>query len=259
VTKLYRVQEFAVAAGVTVRALHHYDRLALLKPRRTSAGYRLYSLRDLERLEQIAALKLLGLPLKEIKGLLDRDARALPDVLRAQRRALQAKRDQLDRVINAIREVEQAMEPGKRADPAMLTRLIEVIDMPENAEQLKKYYTDEAWEELTRRRETMTPDERKAAEHGTELWADLVHDIQNSLDEDPAGDKVQALVARWKQLVESFTGGNAAITDGLRTAWSDRQNWPTDLRRASEPFADQRVWEFIGRASVIGKARPDRS
>jgi MerR family transcriptional regulator, thiopeptide resistance regulator len=44
-------------AGVSVRALHHYDRLGLLKPRRTEARYRLYCNRDLERLEQIVALR----------------------------------------------------------------------------------------------------------------------------------------------------------------------------------------------------------
>lgn len=38
--RAYRVQEFAEMAGTTVRALHHYDRLGLLKPRRTDAGYR---------------------------------------------------------------------------------------------------------------------------------------------------------------------------------------------------------------------------
>jgi hypothetical protein len=53
----YRTREFAKLAGVTVRALHHYDRLGLLKPRRTPAGYRAYSTRDLEGLEQIVALK----------------------------------------------------------------------------------------------------------------------------------------------------------------------------------------------------------
>ena len=52
----YRVAEFAEMAGVTVRALHHYDRLGLLKPRRTRSGYRLYSPRDIERLEQIGAI-----------------------------------------------------------------------------------------------------------------------------------------------------------------------------------------------------------
>jgi DNA-binding transcriptional MerR regulator len=60
--RLYKVQEFADSAGVAVRALHHYDRLSLLKPRRTAAGYRLYSLKDLERLEQIVTLKSLGCP-----------------------------------------------------------------------------------------------------------------------------------------------------------------------------------------------------
>jgi predicted site-specific integrase-resolvase len=52
---MYGVQEFAALAGVTVKALHHYDRLGLLKPRRTDAGYRLYSQRDLTRLKEISA------------------------------------------------------------------------------------------------------------------------------------------------------------------------------------------------------------
>jgi len=59
----YSVAELAELAGVTVKALHHYDRLGLLCPRRSNAGYRLYSSRDLERLEQIVALKAIGLSL----------------------------------------------------------------------------------------------------------------------------------------------------------------------------------------------------
>jgi DNA-binding transcriptional MerR regulator len=65
--RLYRAHEFARLAGVTVRALHHYDRIGLLKPQRSSSGHRLYRLGDLERLEQIAALKFLDIPLREIK------------------------------------------------------------------------------------------------------------------------------------------------------------------------------------------------
>ena len=66
-TNVYRIQEFAKLAGVTVRALHHYDRLGLLKPSgRSAAGYRLYRDCDLARLEQIVVLKFLRLPLTEI-------------------------------------------------------------------------------------------------------------------------------------------------------------------------------------------------
>jgi DNA-binding transcriptional MerR regulator len=64
VSRLYRVQEFAQRAGVTVKALHHYDRLGLLCARRTASGYRLYNEFDFERLEKITALKFLGVPLK---------------------------------------------------------------------------------------------------------------------------------------------------------------------------------------------------
>src|SRR5664279_3181956 len=97
-TKLYRAQEFAELAGVTVRALHHYDRLGLLKPsHRSEAGYRLYSDRDLVRLEQIVVLKFLGLPLRSIGTLLEREQDTLPDTLRRQQAVLVDKRNQLDK------------------------------------------------------------------------------------------------------------------------------------------------------------------
>jgi DNA-binding transcriptional MerR regulator len=115
-TEVYRVQDFAELAGVTVRALHHYDRLALLQPKRTGAGYRLYCLRDLERLEQIVALKFLGLSLKQIKTLLDRETRGLSETLRSQRKALEEKRRRLDQAITAIRNAERAVRPGKQTD-----------------------------------------------------------------------------------------------------------------------------------------------
>jgi DNA-binding transcriptional MerR regulator len=62
----YRVHAFAELAGVTVKTLHHYDRVGLLRPRRTPAGYRLYMSSDLVRLEQILALKTIGFSLHEI-------------------------------------------------------------------------------------------------------------------------------------------------------------------------------------------------
>jgi DNA-binding transcriptional MerR regulator len=71
--RFYGIHEFADVAGVTIKALHHYDRLDLLKPGRTEAGYRMYAARDLERLEQIIALRFLGVPLKQIKVVLDRN------------------------------------------------------------------------------------------------------------------------------------------------------------------------------------------
>ena len=87
--KLFKAAEFAALTGVTVRTLHHYDRLGLLKPSRYSgAGYRLYCQSDVARLEQIVALKFIGFPLNEIKKILSRGPFDLATTLRQQREAI---------------------------------------------------------------------------------------------------------------------------------------------------------------------------
>jgi MerR family transcriptional regulator, thiopeptide resistance regulator len=69
---VHRIGELAQHAGVTVRALHHYDELGLLTPsERTSGGHRLYGAADVERLYRLLALRSLGLPLEEIGPLLE--------------------------------------------------------------------------------------------------------------------------------------------------------------------------------------------
>src|SRR5947207_15711345 len=93
---LYRASEFAELAGVTVRTLHHYDRLGLLKPSgRTAAGYRLYGERDFARLQQIITLKFIGFPLNQIKKLLDRRDFDLAKIFRFQQQIMEEKRKQL--------------------------------------------------------------------------------------------------------------------------------------------------------------------
>jgi DNA-binding transcriptional MerR regulator len=243
----YRVREFADLAGVTVRALHHYDRLAVLRPRRTESGYRVYSGRDLERLEQIVALKFLGLPLKEIKTLLDREARRLPEVLRSQRLALEEKRRSLEQAIRAIQEAEEAIASGKPADTQVLARIIEVIEMQDNTEFTNRYYSPEAQAKLAGKREDWTPALQAEA---TRAWSELFRDIEASLDEDPQSAKAQALLARWRKLVEGFTGGDPEVTRGLGKVWADRANWPAALKEQSAPFINPRVWEFIRKAGA---------
>jgi MerR family transcriptional regulator, thiopeptide resistance regulator len=144
--KSYRIHEFAQLGGVTVKALHHYDRLGLLTPRRSEAGYRVYRECDLERLEQIVALKFLGLPLKQVGVVLERTNLKLAEALRAQRRAIGEKQAVLARAARAIEAAEDALAVGAPADPAILRKIIEVIDMQTDIERMKKYYSDEAWE-----------------------------------------------------------------------------------------------------------------
>ncbi|HEX6463478.1 MAG TPA: MerR family transcriptional regulator [Vicinamibacterales bacterium] len=251
--QVYRVQAFADLAGVTVRALHHYDRLALLRPKRTRAGYRVYGVSELLRLEQIVALKFLGFPLKQIKALLDRDGRPLPEVLRAQRRALEEKRRRLDQAIAAITDAESSFAPGEAVDPAVIRRIIQTIDMQGSRDAMRKYYSEDAQAELERRQREMTPAERAAAQDGTRRWRALFAEIEAALGEDPSSAKAQAFVDRWDALIHEFTRGHAGITEGLARAWTDRANWPEPMKELSEPFADRRIFEFIRRARGRGR------
>ena len=141
----YGVAQFAELAGVTVKALHHYDRLGLLCPHRSNAGYRLYSSRDLERLEQIVALKAIGLSLEHVKVVLNGDVHALANALREQRQTLENKRSELTRTIRAIERVESTVSLYRALSRGgVLTRLIEAIDVQNDLDVMKRYFKTDA-------------------------------------------------------------------------------------------------------------------
>ncbi len=233
---LYRVHEFAERAGVTVRALHHYDRLGLLKPRRSEAGYRIYVDRDIERLEQIVALKFIGLPLKQIKAVLDRETLQLPAALRLQRAELEEKRRLLDRAIEAITNAETALQSGEAA--TALRRIIEVIEMQTSTEFMKNYYREEAWARFQERH----------SKWPSEAWRDLFRDVAASLNEDPASAKAQSLAVRWRELRVSDAGGDPRIHAGLIKAWRDRTYWPEAVQNHFSAFNLHEISAFIARA-----------
>ena len=241
--RLFKAQEFADRAGVTVRTLHHYDRLGLLLPSgRTDAGYRLYSDRDLLRLEQILALKFIGFPLDEIRKLLKRDARNLPSALRRQRTLILEKRRLLDLAVEAIQRAENTTASGELADWEAIQKIIEVIHMQDNMEWAKKYYSDEAREALAKRQVPVEVIEQAQGD-----WAVLIKDVEAALGEDPAGPKAQALAARWRKLIEGFTGGNPEVQKGLNKLYADQGNWPTTFKN---PYSDE-VGAFICQAMAV--------
>ena len=101
------------------------------------------------------------------------------------------------------------------------------------------------------RRETWTPELQQQM---TADWTNLFHDVEAALGEDPAGEKAQALVARWTTLVNRFTGGDPEMNVGLRNAWADREHWPATLQDKPQHLATADIWQFIGRAMAHRKA-----
>lgn len=230
--RTYQPHEFATRAGVTIRALHHYDRLDLLKPSgRTAAGYRLYTDRDLLRLEQIVALKFIGFPLSQIRELLNRKDLDVAATLRQQCRIIAEKRDHLDRAIRAIERAEQALASGEQTDWEPFRKIIEVIQMQTRKDWMKKYYTEEQLESLRGR---WSPEVQAESERG---WNELVRDVEAAIarGEAPESETGRKLAERRQKLLDMFTGGDPGVAASLQSLFADKANWPETYK---SPYSD---------------------
>src|SRR5262245_45920408 len=108
----FTVGELSRLTGVTVRALHHYDELGLIRPsERTAAGYRLYDDGDVLRLHQVLLFRELGLPLDEIAAAIDAGG-SQHELLRRHREVLVTKRARLDAMLDALDARLAAFEKG---------------------------------------------------------------------------------------------------------------------------------------------------
>ena len=237
--RLRRITEFARVAGVTVRALHLYDRLDLLKPAAlTASGYRLYGEAELTRLEQILALRFVGFTLEQIKELLGGSTPPLATALRMQREVIARRKRRLESALTAIDEAERTLAAGETTDLwATLRNVIEVFEMQNDWEWTKKYYSGEALERVEERQRE-TP--QAVVEQGQRDWTALIAEVEQAVARgaDPSSDEARALAERWRALVMQFTGGDAGIQRGLNKLWSDSTHWPADFKRPWSDAAD---------------------
>jgi DNA-binding transcriptional MerR regulator len=233
----YSIQEFAALAGVTIKALHHYDRIGLLTPARTASRYRVYTTGDLARLRQILALRSLGLPLRRIRELLAAGAPPLHLTLCRQRHVLEDKRRLLDRAIRALEMAEAGLEASPDGAGA-LQSLSEVMSMQASVDEMRKYYSDVVWDAWRHHYDAWPSVE----------WRDLYRDVNALLDAspepDPLGSEAQALGARWLALDKAETA-NGAIRTGLRKAWADREHWPEAMRARLTELRVDRATRFV--------------
>ncbi len=128
---LLKVGELAQRAGVTVRTLHHYDQIGLLKPScRSEKGYRLYNNADIAHLQQITALQNMGLSLAEIRDAQQQKTLALREMLARQLQALEQKRAGIDRLLQRLRGLHDHLNERSLPSEQWL-QLLEVLTLYE--------------------------------------------------------------------------------------------------------------------------------
>jgi DNA-binding transcriptional MerR regulator len=151
--KDYSVGDVAALTGVTVRTLHHYDRIGLLSPsRRLSNGYRAYSEDDLDRVQQVLFYRQLGFPLADIADLLAESGLSRLDHLRRQHRMLVAEANRLQRIITSVENEMEAYNMGISLTPDERFEVFGNFDPEEYAQEVEERWGDTEAYKVSQRR-----------------------------------------------------------------------------------------------------------
>ena len=197
------VGQVAERYGVTVRTLHHYDEIGLVRPRRTAAGYRVYTDADLERLRHVVVYRRLGFPLEDIGPLLEQDADVAAH-LRRQRAAVLTRLDELTELVTALDRALEAHVSGTSLTPEEQKELFGEGFSEDLAREAEERWGDtDAWRESRRRTARYTPDDwRRIAAEGEQVVARFVElkragapaDAPEAMD---AAEEHRAQIDRW--------------------------------------------------------------
>lgn len=188
------VKEVSKLTGVSVRTLHHYDAIGLLKPTRmTEAGYRLYDDTAIRRLQTILLFRELQFPLKEIKEILDSPGFDPVSALEQQIKMLELQRDHLNALIAHARQIQENGVMDMNFEP------FDRSQMDEYAAQAKaKWGRTDAYWEFEQKTKGLTHEQMKST--GDALM-DIFVEIGAIRHLSPSSEEAQTLIAKLQSFI----------------------------------------------------------
>lgn len=203
------VNDLSKLTGVSVQTLHHYDRINLLKPSlRLANSYRIYSEKDLLKLQQIIALKFFGFNLSQITKLLSEPSDTHLHFSN-QAKVLEQKANALLAGAKALKSILSNVKDDKSIPWETIIELIEVYRMTENLEHawVKEIFTPEELKQYADFEKEMkanaTPDQKANFEKN---WAQLVAALHANLNQDPTSNIGIQLGKQCMELINALYG-----------------------------------------------------
>ena len=216
------VKEVSRITGVSVRTLHHYDAIGLLRPTQvTESGYRLYDDAALQRLQTILFFRELEFPLQEIKDILDTPNFDPIEALADQIHLLELRKQHLENLIAHARKIHK-------------TGVIDMNFKPFDKTELDTYAAEakEKWGKTEAYKEYEKKSSGKDAQNGDALMA-IFAEIGAVRHLDPASAEVQALVARIQNhITTNFYTCTKPILAGLGQMYVADQRFKANIDRA---------------------------
>jgi DNA-binding transcriptional MerR regulator len=242
-----KVGELARRTGLTVRALHHYDEIGLLKPSlHTEAGHRLYTVGDIARLQQVISLRQLGFSLEEVRDCLNRPDFSPLEVIGLHLARLREQIEWQRKLCERLEAIAAHFRTAGEVSAEEFLRTIEVMTMTEKY-TMEKLYTPEQIKQFEEVGKQVRPEEIRAVEAA---WTALLAEVRANRDLDPASPQAQALAQRWDELYERTMRFYQAVPE-LKQAIADNYK---QGRFEGHPLAPQAAdFAFIERVKA---ARP---
>ena len=236
-----KVGEMSKRAGVSVRTLHHYDAIGLLRPSvRTPSGHRLYTARDLERLDLVAALRRAGFGLEEIRDCLARPVACREVVLGH----LETARAELRLKERRVRWLETVAEHLSTTEGSTTKDLFGVL---EYVQLLERYFTPEQRAFIARRFDELGSER---AREWSAAGRELVEELRRAKERRarPEDAEVQELVARRRRHARELSGADAELEEAMGRLYH------AEPRFRERRGVDAELYEFLNRAEAVARA-----
>ncbi len=241
-TKYYRIKEFSRLTSVTIRTLHYYDEISLLKPSHRSArGHRLYSENDMLKLQQITTFKFLGFSLEQINQLISHPGFNVKDSLKTQEEILAAQAKKIQSAAKLLQQVVKQLDTHNTVDWQTITQIIEVFQMKDTTLEtwLKKFFSKA---ELSEFNQQMAHYSAEQMQSYSDRWAKLFAEVKKNIQADPKGDVGQKLAQKWLTLVDEVYGNYPNIRNKL---WQAFKAGAAPTSKDFMPYYDQSVIDYI--------------
>ena len=238
--KSLKVGELAKLTGITVRALHHYDQLGLVKPSlRSPKGYRLYTPDDVAKLQVIRSLIHMGFPLKEIKSMISRPDFSFESSLKTQITQIKKRINKEKKLCRDLESLERAFSGRKFVPINDVLKLLKLMN------DINSYYTPEEMELIKKQGEKIGAGKIKEVENE---WPRLIAAVREYMDKgtDPKDPAVVKLAKRWMELVNMFTGGNLQIAKKVAKLYQEQG--PELKKQFGAGVPDPDMHDYINKA-----------
>jgi DNA-binding transcriptional MerR regulator len=224
------IREVARRTGLTSRALRFYEARGLLKPLRTYSGRRLYAVGELERIQQILALKRAGLTLSQIGKLTERGPLDLGALVDAQLKLIKEREAELNEARDLLLSIKSRIDRGEPVDAATFCSLIREGDRIMQPEDWKKV-TDRYFsaEEKTHWAEHPPQPGFDQAEYSRK-WAELGKRVEAAIPNGPDSAEAQALYNEWQELLAPFKAvATSQMMEGATRFYEKMGEWQSDV------------------------------